>query len=454
MVGRRFICMSITLDEALASLDGLEDLGAVETLEQAGEVQRHVNLAQAELLKIACHWADLNAVLDSPVNTTIPGTERLVRLGGEGTPEVAEFATAELGAQLSMSAGGCAIVIADALDLRHRLPLLWALVCAGDIKPYVARQVAQKTRQLPQTAAAVVDAKAARYAPTLPWGRLEPVVDAAILAADPEQAKAETEAARDRQGVWVGRDADHGYQKVFIRAGGPDVEAFDTAIEDIAAALELLGDPDTLDLRRAKAVGVIASTQATLDLFTAAAQRADGADGNSPVTPYQPTTTGAATVYVHLAAEAVAGRFGVARVEDLGPVLCEQLTELLGARAITVKPVIDLNDNRSVDGYEVPDWLDEEVHLRGPADCFPHSANTRRGGDSDHTKPYEPPGDGGPPGQTTLANLGKLFRFQHRVKTHGRWKVVQLRCGVWLWRSPHGFCYLVDGTGTTHLGRI
>ncbi len=334
--------MSMTLDEALASLDGLEDLDAVETLEQAGEIQRHVNLAQAEMLKVACHWADLNAVLDSPVTATIPGTERLVQLGGDGTPEVAEFAAAELGAQLSMSPGGCAIVLADALDLRHRLPLLWALVCAGDIKPYVARQVAQKTRQLSQTAAAIVDAKTARYAPTLPWGRLEPVVDAAILAADPEQSKAETAAARDRQGVWVGRDADHGYKKMFIRAGGPDVEAFDTAIDDIAEALELLGDRDTLDLRRAKALGVIASTQATLDLFTAAAGRADRADGNSPVTPYQPTTTGAATVYVHLAAEAVAGRFGVARVEDLGPVLCDQLTELLGARAITVKPVIDL----------------------------------------------------------------------------------------------------------------
>lgn len=470
--------MSTTLDEALDSLDGLEDLDAVGTLEQAGEIQRHVNLAQSELLKIACHWADLNATLDGPRDRTIPGTERLVSLGGQGTPAVAEFAPAELGAQLAMSPGGCAMVIADALDLRHRLPLLWRLVCDGDVKSYIARQVAQRTRKLDPGAAAQVDTKLARYAPTLPWGRLEPILDAAILAADQEQAKAETEAARDRQGVWIGRDVDHGYKKVFIRAAGPDVEAFDTAIDDIARALEQLGDPDNLDLRRAKAVGVIASTQATLELFTQAAHLNDDdavqqktALGSTALGSTAPGSTalgttdsprcsrqgkapvGSATVYVHLSSEAVAGGYGVARVEGLGPVLRDQLGELLGGRAITVKPVIDLNDYRSVDGYEVPDWLDEAVHLRSPAECFPHSANTRRGGDADHTRPYELPGDDGPPGQTTLTNLGKLFRFQHRIKTHGRWKVIQLTSGVWLWHSPRGFSYLVDGAGTLNLGR-
>jgi hypothetical protein len=50
--------------------------------------------------------------------------ERLVLLGGEGTPEVAEFAAAELGAELQMSPWAAAQLIGDALDLRHRLPRL------------------------------------------------------------------------------------------------------------------------------------------------------------------------------------------------------------------------------------------------------------------------------------------------------------------------------------------
>jgi len=337
------------LSEALGSLDGLDALDAVETLEQAGEVQRNINLAQAELLKIACHWADLNATLDHPHAANLPGTEQLVRLGGAGTPEMAEFASAELGAQLQMSAGGCKMLIADALDLRHRLPLLWALVCLGDVKPYVARQIAQRTRHLGQGPVAIVDQKAARYATTLPWGRLAAVVDAAVMAADPEQAERDAQDARTRQGVWVGRDTDHGYKKMFIRAAGPDVESFDALVDEVARALDLLGDTDSIDVRRAKAIGIIASTQATQELFALAGAREDEAD-SAETTPDKASdrrrlerarAIGSAVVYLHLSQDAVSGSFGVGRLEGLGPVTSTQVREFLGHRNVTVKPVID-----------------------------------------------------------------------------------------------------------------
>jgi hypothetical protein len=45
------------------------------------------------------------------------------------------------------------------------------------------------------------------------------------------------------------------------------VHAFDQQIDQIAATLAALGDPDRHDLRRAKAVGVIADPQTTLDLL-------------------------------------------------------------------------------------------------------------------------------------------------------------------------------------------
>ena len=461
------------MDEALAGLDGVDSLDAVETLTAAGQVQRGVNLAQAELLKVACHWADLNAVLDGSGVVSLPGTERLVRLGGVGTPEVAEFASVELGAQLGMSGAGAAMVMADGLDLRHRLPLMWLLVCAGEVKVQVARQVAQRTRCLSTAAAAVVDAGVARYAPTLSWGRLQGVVDAAVAAADPARAEQDALEARDRQGVWVGRDTDHGYRKVFIRAAGPDVESFDAMIDEIAEALELLGDPDGLDVRRAKAIGIVASTQATLELFTLASavrDQGDRDDGDrdqgdrDDVDPgpagarggaQRKVATGDAVLYVHLAQEAVTGRFGVARAEGLGVLTIEQVREFLGHRRVSVRPVIDLNTMRAVDGYEIPPRLREAVHLVNPGDCSPYATNTdRAAGDIDHTTPYLLPDRGGPPGQTRLANLGRLLRSNHRWKTHGRWNVVQLVTGVWLWRSPHHFLYLVDGSGTTNLGRL
>ena len=44
-----------------------------------------------------------------------------------------------------------------------------------------------------------------------------------------------------------------------------------------------------------------------------------------------------------------------------------------------------------------------------------------------------------------------MIRFEHRVKTHSRWRVRQPEAGVWIWRSPHN-AYLVTDAGTQHLG--
>ena len=68
--------------------------------------------------------------------------------------------------------------------------------------------------------------------------------------------------------------------------------------------------------------------------------------------------------------------------------------------------------------------------------------------DIDHTIAYMNLKDGGPPGQTRLGNLGPHIRYHHRVKTFGGWKVCQPEPGIWLWRSPHGWIYLVNASGT------
>jgi hypothetical protein len=45
-----------------------------------------------------------------------------------------------------------------------------------------------------------------------------------------------------------------------------------------------------------------------------------------------------------------------------------------------------------------------------------------------------------------------MIRFEHRVKTHGRWRVRQPESGVWLWRSPNRAYYFVTNAGTYSLG--
>ena len=121
---------------------------------------------------------------------------------------------------------------------------------------------------------------------------------------------------------------------------------------------------------------------------------------------------------------------------------------------MTVRPVLDLEVDHPVDGYEVPDRLREQVRLRTPAEVFPWSGNLSRRKDLDHTVPYLSPDRGGPPGQTRVGNLGPLSRYGHRVKTHGRgWRHHQPVPGVFLWRTPHGYWFRTDHTGTHRLGK-
>jgi uncharacterized protein DUF222 len=449
----------------------VSELDAGDTLRHVAEMRALSERADCSILAAAAHWADLHGVVDD--GTLLPGTERLVRLGGDGTPEVAEFASAELGAELGMSPYAASLLIADALDLRHRLPVLWTRIVAGEVKPWIGRKVAQTTRGLSAGAVVSVDTTAARWADRLTWGRLSAVIDAAVIAADPAAAEAASEGASGDCGVWVSQSNDHGTKTVFIRAEAPDVIWFDATIDRIADGIGLLGDGSGKDNRRARAVGILADPQQALDLFQRAADAS--CPGSAEVMADTSDTdrhTGVprrinvdsrppATLYVHVSREvfdADADSKGVARLEGgVGPVTVEQARRWLAHCRVTVKPVIDLAALAPVDGYEIPDRLREAVHLLSPADIFPFASNTTRTHDIDHTVAYSTSsgdtqaGGTSPPAQTGIGNLAPLTRFHHRIKTHGRWRVMQPYPGVFVWRSPHGRIYLVDHTGTRKL---
>jgi hypothetical protein len=226
------------------------------------------------------------------------------------------------------------------------------------------------------------------------------------------------------------------------------------------------GDDDPVDVRRSKAIGILATPARALRLLREAARQDDSQDPAPDLCPRcggDPTAfvrrldpaslLPKATLYVHLSADMLAGADGVARIEGVGPATRQQVIELLGHTRVRVVGVIDLADQAPVDGYEVPKGLAEALHLLAPTCASPWSSNLSRKKDSDHVLPYVPPGEGGPPGQTGLGNLAPLGRFPHRVKTYGRWRLRQRAPGLYEWRSPHGFWFRVDHTGTHPLGR-
>lgn len=461
----------------------LRELGAEATLAEATNVQALARRAETRLLEVAAHWADLHGHLDRAGQATdasgpLPGLEKLVQLGGEGTPEVAEFAPAEFGAELLMSPYAGARLIGDALDLRHRLPRLWARIEAGEVAPWIGRCAAQATRHLSASTVAEVDRKISPWAHSVGWGRLQSLIDAAVLVADPTAAAQGAACAEQEQGVWVGQSNDHGIKEIHIRTEAPHAIWFDATIDRISDGLQLLGDADNKDIRRARAVGVIAQPQQALDLFAQAAdasqtpespsrsdlnddsdeercrpalsEPAEGlptpADGRQRSSDVRPP----ATLYVHLTDEAIRGTdsTAIARLEGVGAISIDQVRRFLRHCHVTVKPVLDLPGLTPVDSYEIPDRLRDAVHLRSPADVFPFASNTSRRRQLDHTVPYRSPDSGGPPGQTRLDNLAPLTTFHHRIKTCGGWRVSQPFNGVFVWRSPHGRHFLVDHTGT------
>jgi hypothetical protein len=149
-------------------------------------------------------------------------------------------------------------------------------------------------------------------------------------------------------------------------------------------------------------------------------------------------------VHVHLH-ESALHRWGVARVEELGPLLLDQVGRLLAHAHVDLKPVVDLADVVRVNAYEHPESVKERVHLRTVGEVFPHASRVSRRVDMDHPIEFL---EDGPDGQTGDDNAAPLGRTHHRAKTHLGYRVRQLGPGDYVWRTPHGLHRRVDATGT------
>jgi hypothetical protein len=430
----------------------LEDLAGGEILDEVARLHRVRQRASARILVLANEWAVQFGEGRFDLELVNRGGERFVRMGGAGTPKVAEFAPADLGARLQLSPYAAGRLIADALDLKHRLPRLWERVQRLEVRESYARHVARKTRELSVQHAGYVDERVAESADgRLPWSRFEDLVEASIVAADPVAARAREEAAAREQFATPTRSDEHGMRGFYVRADFATIARIDATVAYVAEALNALGDDDTLDRRRVKALLLLANPTRAVELLEAYAawrrdSRASSTAADAPTTELDPAKLLPTVVlFVHL------GAGGVARVEGMGPVTEAWVREHLGERCrFKISGVIDPLGQTPVDAYEVPDRHRQAVRLMTPADTFPFAASTSRGMQIDHTEEFDH-APGAPPGQSRIGNYGPMVTFHHRIKTHGRWHVEQPFPGIYVWRDPYGAFYLVDHTGTRAL---
>ena len=231
-------------------------------------------IADVELLQLALDWADLHLdeALPPPVDENEARRRRLAdqvgtRMGGEGAQLVLAHCPAELGAVLETTYTGARHLIADALDLRDRLPRLWTTVQDGRVAAWKARRVAAATRALSIRQVAEVDTVVHEVIATLGWTRFEAILDATIKQADPDGARAAEQQAATQRFVAVGRANDHHIRTLIARGTSLDILSFLAAVNRIADLLAVEGDPDPIEVRRSKAVGILARPAYALELL-------------------------------------------------------------------------------------------------------------------------------------------------------------------------------------------
>ena len=184
-----------------------------------------------------------------------------------------------------------------------------------------------------------------------------------------------------------------------------DAHDLETAVAGLAAQLKDLGSEESLDVRRALAVGELARCQPTFDLNHTSVEPVETNRG----------TQRQVVLYVHLTDAALPGTAGTARLErGNSQVTAGQVRDWCHtAGSVVVKPVIDLDAHDPVESPVVPDRHAEIVALRDRTCVFPWCTRPARRCDKDHSVPHS---RGGP---TCPCNLAPLCRRHHRIKTHG-----------------------------------
>src|SRR3954447_8190254 len=156
----------------------------------AALAEQHTTARQAEVnqLKLAVEWAVMHPVESIDHAATMPGTQGELAIAGPGAPLVAEFCVAELALVLEMSTDAGRAYLGDAVELRYRLPKLWAVVTGGGVPVWKARRIAQATQSLSREAAAYVDRHLAPVAGSCSFAQLDRTVEDALVRFDPQAA--------------------------------------------------------------------------------------------------------------------------------------------------------------------------------------------------------------------------------------------------------------------------
>ncbi len=329
-------------------------------------------------------------------DTGLPGLcpDQEAALGGEGTPLVAAFTPEPFAAALGVSTLSGLQLLADALDLQHRLPRLWAAVETLAVAPWKARKIAQATHHLSQAAAASVDAQLADRISSCGWRAIEFAVAQAIATYDPHLLQTREKHGRDAWGVrlfhrGVGTDgADDwvGTSHLEVTGDTLDLTTFHDLVCDQAAQLKALGRhrhprcPQSQSRRGDRQPPSRPRPRHPARRLTGNRGRRcrpDRGDGRRPVAgenqalpapdPDRPARRSTAAT----AATAQRDSAGFGSVERFGPATIARIKDWASRSRVTIQPVLDMSRTDAIDAHDPPAWMRELVILRDRHCVFP-----------------------------------------------------------------------------------
>src|SRR5205085_11120144 len=105
---------------------------AASVLARVRRTQEEVRAGEVKIVQEAIEWARLHEVDEASDDAATWG-DTPVPLAGEGAPRIAEFSIPEFAAAVGMKTEAGRYFIAHALELAHRLPLLFAQVLSGAV---------------------------------------------------------------------------------------------------------------------------------------------------------------------------------------------------------------------------------------------------------------------------------------------------------------------------------
>jgi hypothetical protein len=426
--------MTLTADPATST-----DLLSQVRLEYAAR-----EAADARILQLAVAWAEAHPDLEHPIDDD-PDSDWC------GLPAMSWDAAASFAAANHLSTAAGEALIRDALILQCRLPRVWARLVAGEVPAWRARRIAQALVGQPDDVATYVDLQVAGRAETVGLIALDRILDEAKLRLHAEQRELEQLEALDARYVRLDeRSINHtGVADMVIRGDWADLSAFDDAASAVAAALGRDGCPESLEVRRSMAVGILADPERALALLTTSLAPAS----TSP----RPRPKRTILLTYHLTDAALVGVDPVGFDVDGRPLL-DQLVRAWCGRddvRLVVQPLLTIggcpgsaarHDGHAVEDYR-PSTADRlEVELRDRTCVHPYCTRPARHCDCDHVVPFDPDNPGR--GPTCPCNLAPLCRRHHRLKTLAGWRYTVLEPGTYLWSDPHGQQFLRTRDGT------